>query len=73
MRPAARRYHDSNKAVTFAGFTPNLAAVSIVADMDAPVTSLIGKSIGGAVRYSAHGSTTAGPIWKDADARCPQG
>ncbi len=58
--------NDSNKAVTFAGFTPNMAAVSMVADMDAPVTSLKGQIIGGARDYSIHGSTTAGPIWKAA-------
>jgi len=58
--------NDSNKAVTFAGFTPNLAAVSMVADMDPPVTSLKGQIIGGKLDYSIHGSTTAGPIWKAA-------
>jgi len=58
--------NDSNNAVTFAGFIPNLAAVSMVADMDAPVTSLKGQIIGGARDYSIHGSTTAGPIWKAA-------
>jgi membrane peptidoglycan carboxypeptidase len=56
--------NDSNKAVTFAGYTPNLAAVSMVADMDAPVKSLKGQMIGGKLDYSIHGSTTAGPIWK---------
>jgi len=58
--------NDSNKAVTFAGFTPNMAAVAMVADMDAPVTSLKGQIIGGKLDYSIHGSTTAGPIWKAA-------
>ena len=60
--------NDANRALTFAGVTPDLAAVSMVADVDPPITSLRGKTINGVVieGNAAFGSTLAGPIWKQA-------
>ncbi|MCW2757261.1 MAG: pbpG, partial [Nocardioidaceae bacterium] len=57
-----------NQAVWFDGFTPQLATAAMVAganDLGHPIT-LNGQTIGGAYLASAHGSTTAGPIWGDA-------
>jgi membrane peptidoglycan carboxypeptidase len=57
-----------NKAVWFDGYTPALATASMVAGANQhgqPIT-LNGQHIGGQFVNSAHGSTTAGPIWADA-------
>ena len=57
-----------NKAVWFIGYTPALATASMVAganDFGQP-TPLNGQVLGGAYIASAHGSTTAGPMWGDA-------
>ena len=57
-----------NKAVWFDGYTPALATASMVAGANQqgqPIT-LNGQTIGGSFVDSAHGSTTAGPIWRDA-------
>ncbi|MGI9155406.1 MAG: penicillin-binding protein [Marmoricola sp.] len=59
---------DSNKSVWFDGYTPALATVSMVAGANqfgTPI-SLNGQTIGGLYTATAHGSTTAGPIWGDA-------
>ncbi|MFL6023696.1 MAG: penicillin-binding transpeptidase domain-containing protein, partial [Marmoricola sp.] len=57
-----------NKAVWFDGYTPALATASMVAgaNQQGQPISLNGQTIGGAFVNSAHGSTTAGPIWRDA-------
>lgn len=57
-----------NRAVWFAGYTPNLAGASVVAGVNRaghPET-LDYKSVGGQTLYTSSGSTTAGPIWGDA-------
>ncbi|MGH3414619.1 MAG: transglycosylase domain-containing protein, partial [Marmoricola sp.] len=59
---------DNNKAVWFDGYTPALAAASMVAgaNQDGHPMSLNGQVVGGAYVATAHGSTTAGPMWADA-------
>ncbi len=56
-----------NKAVWFSGYTPNLAGAAVVAGIakNGNQVTLDGKSIGGFVRGTTSGSTTAGPIWGD--------
>ncbi|MCX6398563.1 MAG: transglycosylase domain-containing protein [Propionibacteriales bacterium] len=56
---------NDNLSVWFAGYTPTLAGASVVAGVKANGNqdTLDGKSIGGYVRGSTSGSTTAGPIW----------
>jgi membrane carboxypeptidase/penicillin-binding protein len=57
-----------NKAVWFDGYTPAIATVSMIAganQVGQPIT-LNGQTIGGQYVASAHGSTTAGPMWADA-------
>jgi len=56
---------NGNLSVWFAGYTPNLAAASTVFGLapNGNQATLDGKSIGGYVRGSTSGSTTAGPIW----------
>lgn len=56
-----------NKAVWFAGYTPNLAGAAMVAGVNraGQPESLDGKSVGGSTLYTSSGSTTAGPIWGD--------
>ncbi|WP_162598749.1 transglycosylase domain-containing protein [Nocardioides gilvus] len=54
-----------NRAVWFAGYTPNLATVSMIAGANSlghPIT-LNGKTVGGRRIGSAFGSSTAGPMW----------
>ncbi len=59
---------DSNRAVWFIGYTPNLAGASMIAGANAQGhwVSLNGQTVGGAYISGAHGSTTAGPMWGDA-------
>ncbi|MGY2877132.1 membrane peptidoglycan carboxypeptidase [Marmoricola sp. URHA0025 HA25] len=57
-----------NKAVWFDGYTPALATASMIAGANQegqPIT-LNGQTVGGSYIASAHGSTTAGPMWADA-------
>jgi membrane peptidoglycan carboxypeptidase len=56
---------DENKAVWFIGYTPALATASMIAGANSlgqPI-SLNGQVVGGLYVVSAHGSTTAGPMW----------
>jgi membrane peptidoglycan carboxypeptidase len=57
-----------NMAVWFVGYTPNLAAASMIAGANSQGhhITLNGQTIGGAYVSGAHGSTTAGPVWGDA-------
>lgn len=57
-----------NKAVWFAGYTPNLAGAAMVAGVNraGQPESLDNKSVGGQTLYDSSGSRTAGPIWGDA-------
>lgn len=55
-----------NKAVWYAGYTPNLASASVVADASLPYTNLIGQRLNGERIQDASGSGTAGPLWRDA-------
>ncbi len=59
---------NDNKAVWFIGYTPALATASMVAGANqlGQPTPLNGQVLGGAYTASAHGSTTAGPMWGDA-------
>jgi membrane peptidoglycan carboxypeptidase len=57
-----------NKAVWFDGYTPALATASMIAGANQfgqPIT-LNGQTVGGSYIATAHGSTTAGPMWADA-------
>ena len=58
---------NGNLSVWFAGYTPNLAGAASVAGVkrNGDQDTLDFKSIGGYVRGSTSGSTTAGPIWGD--------
>jgi membrane peptidoglycan carboxypeptidase len=58
----------SNKAVWFVGYTPNLAAASMIAGANSKgqQISLNGQVVGGSLISAAAGSTTAGPVWGDA-------
>jgi membrane peptidoglycan carboxypeptidase len=57
-----------NKAVWFDGYTPALATASMIAgaNQDGQPITLNGQTVGGAYIATAHGSTTAGPMWADA-------
>jgi membrane peptidoglycan carboxypeptidase len=59
---------DSNRAVWFVGYTPNMAAAAMIAGANAQGhwLTLNGQSVGGVYIQGAHGSTNAGPIWGDA-------
>jgi len=59
---------NSQKSVWFVGYTPNLAAASMIAgaNQDGIPDTIIGKQIGGQTLYEASGSGTAGPMWGDA-------
>ena len=59
---------DSNKAVWFMGYTPNMVAASMIAgaNRQGHWTTLNGQVIGGHRVYEAAGSLTAGPMWGDA-------
>ncbi|MFJ9317756.1 transglycosylase domain-containing protein [Pimelobacter simplex] len=69
-QPAAGKTGTTNRnlSVWFAGYTPNLAGAAMVAGVkpNGDQDTLDGKSIGGYVRASTAGSTTAGPMWGDA-------
>jgi membrane peptidoglycan carboxypeptidase len=57
-----------NMAVWFIGYTPNLATASMIAGANSQGhwKTLNGQVVGGSYIASAHGSTTAGPMWGDA-------
>ena len=57
---------NSNRAVWFVGYTPNLATASMIAgaNADGEPQSLEGATVGGRYIYSASGSGLAGPQWK---------
>jgi membrane peptidoglycan carboxypeptidase len=57
-----------NKAVWFDGYTPALATASMIAgaNQDGVPITLNGQTVGGSYIATAHGSTTAGPMWADA-------
>lgn len=59
---------NDNKAVWFAGYTPNLATAAVVggANQQGTQLTLSNTTIGGQYVGSAFGSTLAGPIWGDA-------
>lgn len=60
--------NNSNMAVWFAGYTPEIAAAAMVAGAD-PLgnwVTLNGQVVGGSYISEAFGSTVAGPIWGDA-------
>jgi membrane peptidoglycan carboxypeptidase len=65
---------NSNQSVWFDGYTPALATVAMVAGANSFGTpiSLNNQLIGGLFTATAHGSTTAGPIWGDAMKRIAQ-
>jgi membrane peptidoglycan carboxypeptidase len=60
--------NNSNMAVWFAGYTPEIAAAAMVAGADAlgNWVTLNGQVVGGTYISEAFGSTVAGPIWGDA-------
>ncbi|WP_350275402.1 transglycosylase domain-containing protein [Kribbella sp. HUAS MG21] len=56
-----------NKAVWYAGYTPNLAAASVVADANLPYTNLMHRhTLNGRDIADPTGSGTAGPLWQTA-------
>jgi membrane peptidoglycan carboxypeptidase len=59
---------DSNRAVWFIGYTPNLAGATMLAGANrlGHWETLNGQTVGGTFIEGAHGSTNAGPIWGDA-------
>ncbi|HEX2896345.1 MAG TPA: transglycosylase domain-containing protein [Marmoricola sp.] len=59
---------DSNMAVWFDGYTPALATASMIAGANqlGHWITLNGQTVGGSYIATAHGSTTAGPMWADA-------
>jgi membrane peptidoglycan carboxypeptidase len=59
---------DSNRAVWFVGYTPDLAAAAMIAgaDRQGRWTTLNGQLVGGEYVTRASGSRDAGPIWGDA-------
>jgi membrane peptidoglycan carboxypeptidase len=59
---------DSNRAVWFIGYTPNMSAAVMLAGANGQGhwLSLNGQTVGGTYIAGAHGSTNAGPIWGDA-------
>jgi membrane peptidoglycan carboxypeptidase len=59
---------NSNMAVWFDGYTPTLATVSMIAGANqlGHWITLNGQVVGGQYVATAHGSTTAGPMWADA-------
>ena len=60
--------NQQNMSVWFAGYTPALATVAMVAGANefGEWVSLNGQTVGGSPIYEAFGSTVAGPIWGDA-------
>jgi membrane peptidoglycan carboxypeptidase len=69
-KPAAGKTgtRSDNKAVWFDGYTPALATASMIAgaNQDGHQITLNGQTVGGSYIATAHGSTTAGPMWADA-------
>ena len=59
---------NSNMAVWFDGYTPALATASMIAGANSlgHWITLNGQTVGGSYIATAHGSTTAGPMWADA-------
>jgi membrane peptidoglycan carboxypeptidase len=59
---------NSNMAVWFDGYTPALATVSMIAgaNQEGHWVTLNNQTVGGQYIATAHGSTTAGPMWADA-------
>ncbi len=59
---------NGNRAVWFVGYTPNLAAASMIAgaNFDGSWLTLNGQTVGGSFVSEAFGSTLAGPMWGDA-------
>jgi membrane peptidoglycan carboxypeptidase len=59
---------NDNMAVWFDGYTPNLAASSMIAgaNQQGHWVTLNGQVLGGTYVATAHGSTVAGPMWGDA-------
>jgi membrane peptidoglycan carboxypeptidase len=59
---------DQNMAVWFIGYTPDLAAASMIAgaDRNGHWVTLNGQVVGGELIGTAFGSTEAGPMWGDA-------
>jgi membrane peptidoglycan carboxypeptidase len=55
-----------NKAVWYAGYAPNLAAASVVADANLPYTNLMRHTLDGRDISDPTGSGTAGPLWQTA-------
>jgi membrane peptidoglycan carboxypeptidase len=56
-----------NRAVWYAGYTPNLAAAAVVADANLPYTNLMyGHTLDGQDISDPTGSGTAGPLWQTA-------
>ncbi|MCF6378064.1 penicillin-binding protein [Nocardioides KLBMP 9356] len=60
--------NQNNMSVWFAGYTPKIATVAMVAGANqlGEWVSLNGQYVGGSPIYEAFGSTVAGPIWGDA-------
>jgi len=59
---------NNNMAVWFDGYTPALATASMIAgaNRQGHWITLNGQTVGGQYVATAHGSTTAGPMWADA-------
>ena len=59
---------NDNMAVWFIGYTPALATASMIAGAndEGHWITLNGQTVGGTYIVSAHGSTTAGPMWGQA-------
>jgi membrane peptidoglycan carboxypeptidase len=57
--------NDNNMSVWYMGYTPNLATAAMVAGANrlGHWVTLNNQVIGGAYTATAHGSTTAGPMW----------
>ena len=60
--------NQNNMSVWFAGYTPEIATVAMVAGANefGEWVSLNGQTVGGGYISEAFGSTVAGPIWGDA-------
>jgi membrane peptidoglycan carboxypeptidase len=60
--------NDDNMSVWYMGYTPDLATAAMVAGANrlGHWVTLNGQVLGGAFTATAHGSTTAGPMWYDA-------
>jgi membrane peptidoglycan carboxypeptidase len=59
---------NSNRAVWFMGYTPNLVTAAMIAGANSKGEwiTLNGQTVGGSYITSAFGSTVAGPMWGDA-------